>query len=468
MMPLWIYLHFPDLQLNSIYDDQKQGLVIVEGRKNEIVQLNQVASHHGVRRGMGLATAASMCRELKVLEYDAKYESEKLKEIAHWLYVVTADISLYEPNGILLRASNMLTLYDGLENYWQALVVQLGSLPFSYSFASGYSPFAARMLARKHVNTISASTTELLQAIYQCRLSDTELSPKQVAKLNRVGVHRLADLLRIPIAEMTKRFDVELVNYVGLLTGKFHHVVEFYHPPEQFSRYLDLLFEIENLTLLEKPLSKLLTQLEHFLRIRAQYAHELSLTLSLRRSHDYTVNVTSASGAEEPSTWLHLFRLRFESVKLKAPIVRITLMAVRVAPKQGEIADLFEGRQGQVSSLELLSILQAKLGAAAVRGLTVTEDPRPHLSSQFCEPLNQAKTRIDRDKRLLRPSILLPSPKPLRERITLVQGPERFATGWWDGDAMVRDYFIARAANGSWLWVFRTPAQQWFLHGVFS
>lgn len=489
-MSLWIYLHFPSLQLDALYqarregqqhqekqghaaqqvalDVQDCGVVIVEGRKNEIVQLNTLALEQGVRRGMGLATAASMCSDLNVLPYDPKCEVEKLKEIAHWLYVVTADISLFEPNGVLLRASNMLTLYDGLDNYWQALVAQLNTLPFSYSFACGYSPFAARMLARKSLNQVPESQSFLLNEVKRCALNETELSAKQVAKLNRVGVNYVAELLAIPIAEIAKRFDAELVNYVGRLTGQFHHAVDFYHPPEQFKRGLDLLFEIENFAFIEKPLLKLLAQLEDFLRVRDQYAHELFLEMTLRDGQRCGVSVSSAAGDDQQEAWMNLFRLKFESVSLTAPIVRIVLTLVRAKAKQGDMNDLFAGKQGNLSSLELLSVLQAKLGEEAVKGVQLTQDPRPHLSSQFCPPLQQGESKIRRDKTLLRPSILLPSPKPLRERISIVQGPERVATGWWDGQSMIRDYFIARAANGSWLWVFRTPKQQWFLHGVFS
>jgi hypothetical protein len=34
-------------------------------------------------------------------------------------------------------------------------------------------------------------------------------------------------------------------------------------------------------------------------------------------------------------------------------------------------------------------------------------------------------------------------------------GPERIETGWWDGDPVARDYFIAVDAEGALLWVFR-------------
>jgi len=474
-MSLWIYLHFPALQLNALQSspngdalNTSQGMIVVEGRKNEIIQMNQRASENGVCLGMGLATAASMCEGLYVIEYDSALESEKLKEIAHWLYMVTANISLVPPNGILLQASNMLTLYDGLANYWQALVDQLKHLPFEYSFASGFSPFAARMLAGKSFNQISQSERALFQAVKQCDLSETELSSKHITTLNRVGVHSIADLLRIPLPDIAKRFGSDLVNYVGRLTGQFHHVIDFYHPPKQFQRRFDLLFEIINLKLLEKPLLKLLALLESFLIMRDQYAHELQLELYLRDGYTSTVLVTSAAGEYQSKAWLSLFVLKLESMKVASPVIRISLSAVRVAAKQGEVSDLFDGKQGALSPLELLSVLQAKLGNESVKGIQVTEDPRPHLSSALCTPLEKAPSTVQPDQSLLRPSILLPRPKPLREKVAIIKGPERLSTGWWDGQAMIRDYFIVRAENGRWLWVYRTPKQQWFLHGMFS
>ncbi|WP_250658611.1 Y-family DNA polymerase [Alkalimarinus coralli] len=469
-MSLWIYLHFPSLQLDALYCEPSQGVIIVEGRRNEIVQLNQEAQANGVKRGMGLATAASLCGNLQVLQYDACCESDKLKEIAHGLYTVTSDISFFEPNGLLLHASNMLTLYDGLENYWRSITDQLDKLPFNYTYSSGYSPFAAKMLAQKGVNQILDSKQELSVKINQCQLSETELTTKQVSQLTRVGVNTVKDLLSISMADIAKRFDSDLVNYTGRLTGEFHHTINFYHPPERFNRYLDLLFDVVNLSFLEKPLLKLLAQLEDFLRVRDQYAHELSLLLQLRNNQSCEVSATSAAGEYRQEIWLKLFQLKFESVRLSDPVVRLSLSVKRVAAKQGDMADLFRGKQGKLSPLELLSLLQAKLGEQNIQGVRITEDPRPHISSQYCQPMVETpdSTTIPIDKNLLRPSILLPFPKPLRERISIIQGPERLSTGWWDGQAIIRDYFIARTENGRWLWVFRTPEQKWFLHGVFS
>jgi len=54
--------------------------------------------------------------------------------------------------------------------------------------------------------------------------------------------------------------------------------------------------------------------------------------------------------------------------------------------------------------------------------------------------------------------------------LTLLDGPERIETGWWDDFDVKRDYFVARDGSGAKLWLFRqrTGRKDWFLHGIFS
>jgi protein ImuB len=59
--------------------------------------------------------------------------------------------------------------------------------------------------------------------------------------------------------------------------------------------------------------------------------------------------------------------------------------------------------------------------------------------------------------------------------LQLLAGPERIESGWWDGALAARDYFIASAADGALVWVYRArlPLQAadgggWFLQGRFA
>ena len=81
---------------------------------------------------------------------------------------------------------------------------------------------------------------------------------------------------------------------------------------------------------------------------------------------------------------------------------------------------------------------------------------------------------------LRRPLWMLPEPRPLaidRGRplcegpLTLLEGPERLETGWWDDAGIARDYFVACNPRGMHLWVFRNrgaKGEAWFLHGMFG
>ena len=64
--------------------------------------------------------------------------------------------------------------------------------------------------------------------------------------------------------------------------------------------------------------------------------------------------------------------------------------------------------------------------------------------------------------------------------LSLLSGPERIEAGWWDAGLAERDYFIAEAADGALVWIYRArlplSAQSgsdsgrsgWFLHGRFG
>ena len=488
---LWLYLHFPSLQLDTLFnsnelgsseDSREQPIIIVDEKDHRVLQANPAALQSGISLGMGLGSAAALCHNLHVHPYSIELEKSKLKEIAQWAYLVTSDMALLPPNGLLIKASNMLSLYDGLDNYWHELKNHIAALNIKFSFATGYSPLAATLLGKQAINQATNNVEQMKAWVNQQALSSSELPTKQVERLNRVGINIVEDLLKLPLQEVARRFDIDLVNYVGRLNGQFKHPIDFYHPPENFQQYLELLFDIENILFIEKPLLKLLNQLECFLKLRDRVAFELTLTLHLRDKDDHPVSFYSAQGDYLAGKWANLTHLTLESLKLTAPVQGLTLSLTRHGEPQMAYHDLFDGNTGTLAALDLLSLLQAKLGQASIQTPKIQHDPRPEKANQYSIPtlsksvsksktpseFEQQTTVLSVNQQRLRPSILLPEPEALTEKITLSQGPERIVSGWWDGEKIIRDYFIAHSENGRWLWVFRTPDKQWFLHGLFS
>ena len=472
-MNLWLYLHFPALQLDSLLQEHTaQPLAVLNKQSNTLVQVNAQAADQGVEIGMDLGSAAALCRDLQCVPYKEALETEKLQEVARWLYDLSADIVLYPPAGLLLKASSMLKFYAGLMPYWLSLQTLLNALPYRYHYATGYTPLAARLLARAGGQHISGDAQQLKRQYAACSIEHTDLAPKHLEQLRRLGMARVADLLKIPLKELSRRFPLEVTHYAGRLSGELSLPLEFYHPPEAFQQYLELLYDITDTQVLQHPLKRQLSLLETFLRRREQMCTRIHLRLHQRNVQPLEVAVGSAQGEYQAHKWLELAQLTLEKYRLAQPVYALTLRAEQFQEKTAQSVDLFTGPQGLHTSQQLVSVLQARLGPEQVTGLTRGDDFRPERASLYCPALAPDEPALD-SAPLLRPTLLLPEPRALTEPVAIVHGPERIDTGWWDQAEQVRDYYIAHNQAGQWYWLFRTPGannsvSQWFVHGYFS
>jgi protein ImuB len=113
-----------------------------------------------------------------------------------------------------------------------------------------------------------------------------------------------------------------------------------------------------------------------------------------------------------------------------------------------------------------------------VKGLGLAADHRPERAWRAGEPGRDVSAG-DSGRRVARPLWLLAVPQRLAASadtpcyegpLTLLAGPERIESGWWDGADITRDYFVARTAAQSLLWIYRERRDigAWYLHGFFA
>lgn len=467
MHKLWLYLHFPALQLDALQTPNLAlPTIILDAQNNQILQLNHKAKEQGIQIGMGLGTASALCSELQVEPYNADIEVNQLMRIADSLYRLTSDIALMKPRGLLLRIHNMLRLYQGLDNYWQAIDITLREHNVHYQFATCNTSLGAKLLAQTGWNHISDNTQLQQTAIRQCDIKETELDKKTIQHLQRVGIRTVEDLAKLPLPELARRFDIQIVTYIGRLLGELQHNVPFYHPEKQFHRRIELLYDITDTEKLLVPLSHLLLALEQFLQLREQVAQALHITLMQREASNLLFTISAAEGLYRQQHWLPLLTLKLESVQLQSPVCGVALKAEQVHLRESDHQDLFQGKQSHFSFHQLLSLLQAKLGEHAVKGITLEDDYRIELSSAYVSPgtVNEPQLQAQAN----RPLFILPQPIKLTDKVRIVSGPERIEWGWWDKHPVHRDYFIARHSDGRWCWIYRTPEHCWYLQGYFS
>ncbi|MGD9388531.1 MAG: DNA polymerase Y family protein, partial [Gammaproteobacteria bacterium] len=166
-----------------------------------------------------------------------------------------------------------------------------------------------------------------------------------------------------------------------------------------------------------------------------------------------------------------------------------SLAAIPSEALSPEHAGLFGDEPGSSAGLQLVERLRARLGRGVVQGLALQDDHRPERAWVVREPGAAAWPGVTPCGNgpscsvAARPAWLLDPPRRLRNRggrpwcegeLALERGPERIETGWWDGQGIARDYWVARTPAGARLWVFRERPEdadipsQWFLHGVFG
>jgi len=123
-------------------------------------------------------------------------------------------------------------------------------------------------------------------------------------------------------------------------------------------------------------------------------------------------------------------------------------------------------------------MMTARLGAQACFGLSLANDHRPERAWKPVRLAAKDYWQGQAKDSNARPLYLLPTPKTLSieagipcmsGKLELLQGPERIDFGWWDNDAIARDYYIAKHQTGSLYWIYQhLDNSRWYLHGIFS
>ncbi|MFT5543297.1 MAG: protein ImuB [Glaciecola sp.] len=521
---LWIYLYLPNLQLNiqqiqteainmSCSTDnrrkrkiqyelgQQQGTEQIELKKtsaqiiyhpklNQILQLNNEAQKLGIKVGMGLASASILCSSLAVSEYKEAIALQALQELANQLYLVTSDIVIDEPCGLYLRAQNMLRLYGGLADYWQVICEVINKQGYDFYYASAFSVNAAKLIAKHQQKFINNDKALIHQQLQQCSLLLTDIDKKDIERLHRIGIKCIADLFEQPLSALASRVSKFSLQIMSELRGESAAKLRFYQPPKRYEHYLEVLYDIQLTARLLPVIRKCLDALEAYLLVRNGLALSLQITLYQREHEPIIQVINSALPIYKSVLWLDIIALRFEHLALSSGVYGINLKCERIEQAGVSESDFFNEKSTQIAAMTLISRLKAKLGEPQVQLMQYCDDHRPErctqLSAQavnqssnkganegFNKSLNKASNNSLQNKPSIpahfldRPGFLLKKPIQLNSKVSIIDGPERVVSGWWDNHMIQRDYFLAQSDQGQQMWIFRTRDDQWFIHGYF-
>jgi len=486
---LWVALELPSLplQIAERAGACREPLVIAEGptQRPIVTCANEAARRAGIREGQAVAAARALVVDLRSIARDPAAERETLERLAAWAGQFTPMTSV-DGQGVVLEVGACLRLFDGHAKLTAAIKRGVREVGFHATVGIAPTPLAARLFARAEAHGLQVrgclALAELRERIADLPLFLLEWPGKTLARLTDLGVLRVRDILALPAEGIARRFGPEIVLSLDRLMGRAPDPRAPYAPPPRFRSRLELPAEAEGVEALLFPLRRLLNEFEGAMRARGAGVQRLLLILvHVRKAHTRVI-LDFSSPEREADFILALAREKLGRLSLAAPTLALDLRAEALLAYVPREATWLPGAKEQALDRErLLERLGARLGGERVFGIAIADDHRPE--RDWKPNRSQSGVRPRSDPALTpvgrRPAWLLNRPQKLithdgepsyQGELILLAGPERIESGWWDGEEVRRDYYMAANPRGETFWIFREHrgAQAWYMHGVFA
>jgi protein ImuB len=486
-MQLWIAVYLPRLALDALHPPWPLDATACAVVEHECVMaLTPAAASLGISLGMRRAGATALAPHAILLDRDAAAERATLEGAALALLQYTPDVALGPDASLLMNVGASLRVFRGPRALKRRVAVTLGALGLQARLGMAPTAGGAWLLARRadagprHALALPRLGPRL-DALPCALLPQAQ---PHLEWLHGIGCRQFGFLRRLPRAGLQRRCGPALLKTLDAAYGEAPEVHAWVAPPLHFKRRFELIERIEHTDAVLAVARKLVEQMSGWLTARQRAIPQLVLALEHERGRHARppslLELTLAEPAWQPAHLLGLLRERLGRMTLEAPVIAVVLDAPRTVSQPAANATLFpEPAQVATERARLLDMLTARLGAHRVLRPAPIADHRPEVANRWA-PVHDTAPTASSAPMLDRPFWLLNPPQPLQVRrnrpvhgtpLTLVRGPERIESGWWDEAVAVRDYFVAEDAHAARYWIYRergTTDARWFLHGLYA
>lgn len=489
---LWLHLDLPRLPLEVLTrggggpgaSARACVLAAGEGTRRRVLMTDARAAALGVRPGMPLGAAHAL-GELTVVTRDERAEARALEKLCLWAMQLSPMVSPVAPDGVLVEVGGSLRLFGGLDGLRAWLRRGLRALGYQVRCALAPTPLAATALARAGVRAAVLDPQTLASRLAPLPLGVLRLEARDVEALEGMGVRKLGDCRRLPRGGLARRFSPALVDTFDRLFGHAPDPRTAVPVPPGFQSTLELPWEMDNARALGLAGERLLHELAGYLRANDAATRRLRWHLTHRDGSRTSFDIGLTRAERDVDHLRLLLREKLARMRIGTPVRALELYVGDVL--RGALprtADLFggDGATDAETYASFADRLRSRCGETSLRGIDVRADHRPERAWRWRRPepgQPGARGPAAAPSGAARPLWLMKQPLTLetREGRPHYHGPlelqperERIDTGWWDGHAVARDYFVATTRDGSRLWVYKEldGARRWRLHGLFE
>lgn len=433
----------------------------------------------------------------QLAQLNKSQQKKYLHELAGLIQSVSSTVS-FHPLSLICEVRSSLKYFAGIDTIHNELQQLLGTqlkawgLASDFLYAASPTVTGSLLLARSGHNVLVYQKDNLRSVLGKLPVEVLQLDKEPDRRLYNMGVRYLRDIWRLPGDGLRKRFGSNFVNQLNKALGTVAEPTRNYLPPPAFATSYELPYELERLDQLLPLADEMLAQLCDFLRQRDLSTSHLLFSLLHEKRSCTEIHIGLRQASRSREHLMLLLETHFNNLTIPAPIIAIKIEVKSfdafiahsdsLLPEQGQSAT---GPYND-SKLELfIEQLRIRLGEHHIKGINSIAQHCPEYASQQFDlkELNdtQKNCSISIKQAIAnpRPFWLLQDPVQLsvkkgqlyhRKAISIISGPERIETCWWSGSDIRRDYYVAKEANGSRLWIYREKAAEksWYLHGIFA
>jgi len=480
--------------------DRPFALVTSERGTRHLYAVDERAQALGLYPGQKAADAAGLVPELTVADADPEGDLEALRALADWCVRYSPAVAPDAPDGLILDVTGVTHLWGGEAALLDDLIARLAANGIPARAAIADTAGAAWALARFSDQCIAPPDGQgpLLEPLPVAAL---RLDEDSAAQLPRLGLTRIGRLMKLPRAQLTRRFGKVVVLRLDQALGRADEALTFRRPATPwFERlaFADPISAPEDLVRAAQDITVLICKR---LEREGKGARRFEVAFHRLDGKVQTAAAGLSLAGRNAARIAKLIAPRLDVIDPGFGIEVVTIAADAVEAISPRQQRLDAGREAAAEEglAPLIDRLTNRLGEDRVWRAEPFESHVPERSVVRRPPLSPRGTARPWDSERPRPVRLFRRPEPIEatapvpddppvqfrwrgrlHRVRRAEGPERIGEEWWmkpiDDVAPdhVRDYYRVEDEAGSRFWIFRAglycadvPAK-WWLHGLFG
>ncbi len=494
IMRLWIALYLPLLQLEVFRPHwlSDQGTVVLD--QNRVSAMSALAREAGVETGMRRGGVQMLLPEAVFHQREPAREQDALQQAAMALLQYSPLVTEGEDASMLIDVGASLRLFGGVRAICRRIRDTMQALGVSVQMGCAVTARGAWLLAhnaalgKRRGRRRSLSMKSLVPILDRLPLALLPAASPWLGWLHGVACRRLGELRGLPRPGLQRRCGKELLQSLDCAYGEGSELFNWIVAPPGFRARVELPDRMDHAEHILLFARSLLVQLAGWLTARQLAVTRITLHLEHERGRQ-AIPPTELQIALADATWReeHLLRLlkeRLAYLDLAAPVIAVSLDASQVEVMEAPSDSLFPEPGGSPEDHHrLVELLVARLGADNVLQPAPQADHRPEVANGWASVLQKIKPAALPDK-LVRPAWLFARPVALTLRdhrpyynspLKLVSPAERIEAGWWNGQLVTRDYYIAEGEDHVHYWIYKERIGRledahsiWYAQGVFG